>query len=151
MNWTRTAMAVFALCVGIPSPTLASDSISTVAPQPDPRIGRLNGFFKSFHCPAPYHASEYVRAADRYGLDYRLLPAVSIRETLCGKAERHPNNPWGFHQESFPSIAAGIDFLARRLTQHPYYKGKTILEKLFTYNPKPAYPGEIDRIMRKIE
>jgi hypothetical protein len=117
----------------------------------DPRIDRLERFFRVYHCPLPHHTSEYLRAADDYGLDYRLLPAVSIRETLCGKATRRENNHWGFHQESFPSIEVGIDFLARRLSQHRLYKGKTIHDKLFAYNPLPAYPEEVKRIMLQIE
>jgi hypothetical protein len=125
--------------------------ITSLMSKPDPRIARLEKFFKSYHCPAPLHTSEYIRAADGYGLDYRLLPAVSIRETLCGRTEKRQHNPWGYHHQNFPSIEVGIDFLAQRLTQHPLYQGKTLQGKLFTYNPLPAYPEEVKRIMRQIE
>jgi hypothetical protein len=119
----------------------------------DPRIARLERFFKNYHCPVPYHTSDYLRAADGYGLDYRLLPAVSIRETLCGIAEKQQHNAWGYHpgHQSFSSIEIGIDFVARRLAEDPRYKGKTVKDKLFTYNPRPAYPEEVNRIMRQIE
>ena len=117
----------------------------------DPRIESLDRFFERYHCPKPYPIFEYLRAADSYGLDYRLLPAVSIRETCCGKGEKPLNNLWGFHHERFSSIGAGIDFLAHRLTQHPAYRNKTLHEKLFTYNPRAEYPGEVARIMRQIE
>ena len=85
-------------------------------------------------------------------MDYRLLPALSIRETHCGLAERH-NNYWGYHpgRQSFPSIQAGIDFVAQQLAENPPYRGKSLQEKLFTYNPLPAYPEEVKRIMRQIE
>jgi len=119
--------------------------------RPDPRIARLEKFFGVYHCPAPHHTSEYLRAADSYGLDYRLLPAVSIRETLCGRTEQHQHNPWGYHHQSFASIEAGIEFLAKRLAEHPLYRGKTLQDKLFTYNPLPAYPPEVKWIMRQIE
>jgi hypothetical protein len=81
------------------------------------------------------------------------LPAVSIRETSCGKGAQQPNNFWGYHpgQQSFPSIAEGIEFVAQRLAEHPAYKGKTLDGKLFTYNPRAAYPGEVKRIMMQIE
>ncbi len=119
---------------------------------PDPRIARLERFFHVYHCPAPYHVSDYLRAADDYQLDYRLLPAISIRETLCG-VEETQNNLWGFRngQVGFPSVEDGIEFLAHRLAEHVYYKGKTLQQKLFTYNPLPAYPGEVTRIMSQIE
>jgi hypothetical protein len=120
---------------------------------PDPRVARLERFFKYYGCDAPFHTFDYLRAADAYGLDYRLLPAISIRETCCGKGAQQENNFWGFHpgHQSFPSVPEGIDFIAQRVTQHPAYKGKSLDGKLFTYNPLPAYPGEVKRIMRQIE
>jgi hypothetical protein len=161
--WARGLVAFAALpliattTADVPSARLISIPVFVSQPAPmaasklDPRIDRLERFFRVYHCPSPHHTSEYLRAADDYGLDYRLLPAVSIRETLCGKATRRENNHWGFHQESFPSIEVGIDFLARRLSQHRLYKGKTIHDKLFAYNPLPAYPEEVKRIMLQIE
>jgi hypothetical protein len=127
--------------------TLGSEAVAKF----DPRINRLEKFFKIYHCPSPHHIAEYLRAADGYGLDYRLLPAVSIRETRCGATGKQGNNHWGYHRESFSSIEAGIDFLARRLTQNRTYRGKTLRDKLFTYNPRRAYPEEIKQIMRQIE
>lgn len=132
---------------------LRSRPVSSFVSRPDARIARLEKFFETYHCPAPHHTSEYLRAADEYGLDYRLLPAISIRETLCGVTARQENNRWGYHpgRQSFPSIKLGIDFLAHRLTQHKLYKGKSLQEKLFTFNPRTAYPKEVERIMRQIE
>jgi hypothetical protein len=150
------AMAV-ALVLSAAATTGVSDThvnqVVSLDTKMDPRLLRLERFFKYYRCVVPYHASEYLRAADTYGLDYRVLPAVSIRETGCGKGDKQENNLWGFHpgHQSFSSIEAGIDFLACRLTQHPAYKGKKLRDKLFTYNPLPAYPGEIERIMRQIE
>jgi hypothetical protein len=121
-------------------------------PAADLRASRLDRVFHLYHCPKPYHVDEYLRAADAFQLDYRLLPAVSIRETTCGVGEVE-NNRWGFHpgRQSFPSIEAGIAFMARRLAEGTYYKGKTLQQKLFTYNPLPAYPDEVARIMSQIE
>jgi hypothetical protein len=122
-------------------------------PNADPRITRLEKFFRYYHCTTPYPTSDYLRAADHYGLDYRLLPAISIRETACGVGQQRENNHWGYHadQQSFPSVADGIDFMSRRLTEHPFYRGKTLQAKLFTYNPRAAYPEEVRRIMRQID
>jgi hypothetical protein len=155
-----TAAAALAAGVALSAATVGDVPRGFILPivivksDPDPRIARLERFFRNYHCQAPYHAVDYLRAADGYGLDYRLLPAVSIRETTCGLAEHQlQNNLWGYHpnDQSFPSIAAGIDFLARRLAEHPFYKGKSLKGKLFTYNPLPAYPDEVLRIMSQIE
>jgi len=121
-------------------------------PKPDARIVRLEKFFRLYNCPQPLHTSEYLRVADGYGLDYRLLPAISVRETQCGVAATE-NNRWGYHpgRQSFPSTREGIEFVARVLAEGFYYKGKTLRDKLFTYNPRAAYPDEVQRIMRQIE
>jgi hypothetical protein len=94
----------------------------------------------------------YIGAADRYGLDYRLLPAISVRETSCGWTEKN-NNRWGFHPntQTFVSVESGIEFLSRHLAEHRPYAGKSLNEKLFTYNPRIAYPAEVEHIMRQIE
>lgn len=120
---------------------------------PDPRAERLETFFRYYHCPEPHHVWEYLRATDDYGLDYRLLPAISIRETQCGVEEQDLNNHWGYHhgRQDFPSIEQGIDYVARQLALNPLYKNKSLYDKLFTYNPLPAYPEEVRRIMRQIE
>jgi hypothetical protein len=153
-QYSWAAAACLALCASSTADMPAAPRQAATHPdsRADPRAARLERFFHIYHCPAPYHVSEYLRAADDYGLDYRLLPAVSIRETTCGVAETE-NNRWGFHNglAGFSSIEAGIDFMAHRLAEHPYYKGKTLQQKLFTYNPLAAYPDEVTRIMRQIE
>jgi hypothetical protein len=121
-------------------------------PRSDPRITRLERFFEHYNCPMPYHISEYLRAADANRLDYRLLPAISVRETTCGAAE-HINNHWGFHSghQAFATVEEGIDFVEHRLARGYYYRGKNVRDKLSTYNRHRAYPREVQRIMRQIE
>jgi hypothetical protein len=118
----------------------------------DPRSHRLARFFQHYNCPEPLYIRDYLRAADEHGLDYRLLPAISIRETQCGVTERE-HNRFGFHPESakFPSVTAALEFIAERVARHPYYRGRNLRDKLFRYNPYPAYPGEVLALMRQIE
>ena len=95
---------------------------------------------------------EYLRAADSHALDYRMLPAISLVESTCGAFERM-NNRWGWAsvQSGFPSVPAGIDYISGQLAEAPQYKGKTVKEKLFTYNPYPEYVRRVERLMRQIE
>lgn len=146
------AAAGWALCTPI-----SGDHVNLIpadrAVHPDPRAERLEAFFRYYHCPEPHHVLEYLRVTETYGLDYRLLPAISVRETQCGVAGQDLNNWWGYHpgRQTFPSIEKGIDYVARQLAENPLYRDKSLRDKLFTYNPLPAYPDEVRRIMRQIE
>jgi hypothetical protein len=128
---------------------VASDS---TLPLEDPRIMRLEAFFKAYDCPGPFHVQEYLRAADSHALDYRLLPAISVVESTCGAFERL-NNRWGWDsvQSGFESVPAGIDYITEQLAENPLYKGKSVHEKLYTYNPYKAYVRQVERLMQQIE
>ena len=139
-----------ALLLGIAAcSVMVSDS---TLPLLDPRGVRLEAFFKAYDCPAPLHVDEYLRAADSHALDYRLLPAISLVESTCGAFERM-NNRWGWDsvQSGFASVPAGIDYISEQLAENPRYKGKTMKEKLFTYNPYPRYVRQVERLMHQIE
>jgi hypothetical protein len=129
---------------------VASDN--TLPVSPDPRSERLEAFFKAYDCPAPLHVEEYLRAADSHALDYRLLPAISLVESTCGAFEKM-NNRWGWDsaQSGFPSVPDGIEFITTQLAENPHYKGKTVEQKLFTYNPYRHYVREVKRLMQQIE
>jgi len=117
----------------------------------DPRIERLKAFFDSYHCPAPRYIGEYLRMADAYHVDYRLLPALSVRESTCGRFEKAYNR-WGWKSGDvgFASVQQGIEHVARELAEAPQYKGKTVDQILWTYNPREAYSGEVKKLMEKI-
>lgn len=148
----RAGLTVAGLALAIASTADQAPPVAVI-PAPDPRVVRLERFFHHYNCPLPYHITDYLRASDGYQLDYRLLPAISIRESQCGVAEQMANNHWGYHpsQQSFPTVEAGIDYVARQLALGFYYQGKSLQEKLFVYNPRPAYPVEVQAIMRQIE
>jgi len=129
--------------------TITSADMTTIS---DARIARLDAFFRAHHCPAPLLTSEYLAAADANFIDYRLLPAVSVRESTCGLHARH-NNRWGWNsaKTSFETLVHGIRYIARELASGRYYRGKTLEEKLQVYNPNPNYPAEVRKLMREIE
>ena len=140
----RSTVLGVAACAAV-----ASDN---TLPVTDPRTVRLEAFFKAYDCPAPLHVEEYLRAADSHALDYRLLPAISLVESTCGTFEKW-NNRWGWDsvQSGFPSVPAGIDFISEQLAESPHYKGKTIEQKLLTYNPYKEYVRQVKWLMRQIE
>jgi len=118
---------------------------------PDERRLKLQSFFKAYQCPAPYHIDDYLMEADKNAIDYRLLPAISVRESTCGRHARL-NNHWGWDsaRSGFSSVKAGIRYLARTLALGPSYKDKTVDAKLKTYNPVVQYVAEVKRLMEEI-
>jgi len=122
------------------------------SPAQDQRQVKLEAFFHSFGCPAPLHVSEYLGAADTYAIDYRLLPAISVLESTCGVHQRL-NNRWGWDsaRRGFSSFRAGLEYIARQLSEGRYYKNKTLEEKVRMYNPNPQYARQIKKLMRKID
>jgi hypothetical protein len=143
-RFVRAAVLGVAACS-----VVASDN---TLPAADPRGARLEAFFKAYDCPAPLHVEEYLKAADSHSLDYRILPAISLVETTCGAFERL-NNRWGWDsaQSGFPSVPDGIEFITAQLAENPRYKGKTVEQKLFTYNPYQEYVRAVKRLMHQIE
>lgn len=119
---------------------------------PDGRMVRLETFFELHGCPAPYHTTDYLRAADRYALDYRLLPAISVVESTCGQYCRL-NNYWGWDsaRTGFTSVPSGINFITKQLARGLYYKGVSLEEKLHMYNPGTKYANAIKKLMREID
>jgi hypothetical protein len=118
----------------------------------DQRHAKLETFFQSFGCPAPYHVREYLGAADANAIDYRLLPAISVLESTCGIYQR-ANNRWGWAsaRKGFATFRAGLEYIAHQLAEGRYYKNKTLQEKVHMYNPRPQYARQLESLMRKID
>jgi hypothetical protein len=97
-------------------------------------------------------AEDFLIAADRHGVDWRLLPAIAMVESSGGKY--HPaNNIFGWNNGNyrFESIPASIYYLAFRLSSMEYYRQKDLDGVLWTYNPIPGYSGKIKNAMRQID
>ena len=106
----------------------------------DDRTANLTRFFTRYHASTAY-INDYINAADKYDIDYRLLPAISVAESSAGQ-HACGNNWWGWQSckgNNFVSVAQGIQFVSDQLANGNYYRGKSIDEKLRAYNPNPAY------------
>ena len=102
----------------------------------------------------------FVLVAEKYGLDWRLLPAIGVRESSGGKAACSYNAfGWGSCKlgHNFHSYEEAIEAIGRNLggankATARYYAGKSTHEKLYHYNGsvEPPYIGEVIAIMEKI-
>jgi hypothetical protein len=120
----------------------------------------IDSYFAARSMPLEGTGMTFVLVAEKYGLDWTLLPAIAIRESSGGKAACG-HNPFGWGScklHNFNSYEQAIDALGRNLgganpKTASYYAGKTSAEKLYNYNGTvvPTYPAEVAQIMKKIE
>ena len=63
----------------------------------DGRAEKLRQFFARYGSPLEPYSADIVKAADEYGLDFRLIPSIAMQEsTLCKKIPVNSYNCWGF-------------------------------------------------------
>jgi hypothetical protein len=146
----RKALLVGGL-LGLPAVVGVSHEIPKANIDHDPRLRRLQEFFSRRDCPLRDAAADFLIAADRNDLDWRLLPSISMIESSGGKDYKN-NNVFGWDscRESFTSVREGIHFVAEQLANNKLYKDKNLDNKLSTYNPVPDYPRRVKEVMHAL-
>lgn len=152
-TWKAPAACVWicSILIASPAPALAPSQLEGRA-DTEERARKLETFFEAHGCPQPFHVDDYLQAADLNGLDYRILPAVSVLESTCGVYARR-NNRWGWASArvGFQSVARGIHYIAQQLASGRYYRGKDVDEKLLIYNPNRRYVRDVKQLMLEID
>ena len=84
----------------------------------DPRSGILRKFLQQNHCPEEEYAEMFVAEADTHGLDWRLLPSISVIESGGGRTAKR-NNPFGWAngKSNFRNFGEAIHEVASSLAQ----------------------------------
>lgn len=84
------------------SATSVAGEVSSVIPQTqvetrtlDPRAKVLANYFKKYNSPLENQAQDFIDASDQYGIDWRLVPAISGVESTFGK-NSYGFNSWGW-------------------------------------------------------
>ena len=63
----------------------------------DGRVEKIRQFMAKYKSPLEANAEDIVAAADEYGLDHRLIPAIAMQESnLCRVIPLGSHNCWGF-------------------------------------------------------
>jgi len=132
-----------------------NEDVQTDTPEDLEKADKLNAYFDKRNMPLSGYGIEFVRASNKYGLDWRLLPAIGVKESSGGKHMMN-NNPfgWGSAKIKFEDFSEAIDVVAMNLGGYNpstarYYKDADIDKKLWYYNGSVirSYPGEIKNIM----
>lgn len=114
-------------------PLLPPFEASLIARDARPKI--LSSFLENYSCPLiPYqqYADKYIEVADKYNLDFRLIPAISMQESNCCKRiPEGSNNCWGYgiygdQVTTFSTVEEGIETVGKTLAKH--YTSKGLME-----------------------
>jgi hypothetical protein len=122
-------------------PAVAADQPQQDAKAPEPvqdqRFSQVKSFFELKKSPLVDYASAFLEAADKYSLDWRLLPCLAQVESAGGRIIRNNNVfGWGNGRVRFQSVQESIHLIAERLANGASYRNKTTEGKLRAYNPR---------------
>lgn len=116
----------------------------------DARSKIIENFFKKYKSPLANQGSSFVAIADKFNLDYRLLPAISMQESLGGKkVVGNSHNPFGYGiygnlVVKFSSWEEAIERVGRALRQDYLDKGlKTPTQIMAKYTPPSLEKGGV--------
>jgi len=116
----------------------------------------IDSYFEARNMPLRGTGLKMVLEAEKNEIDWRLLPAIAVRESTGGKnaCKRATYNSfgWGSCKISFSSNDHAIETVARNLggnnpnTDH-HYADKTTKEILQKYNPPSVVPRYAEQVM----
>ena len=125
------------------------------------RAEKIKAYYNTHNLPLADYSVEFVEAADTYGIDWRLLPAIGFIESTGGKfaCQTASYSPfgWGSCKINFDSYEHAIEVVAMNLGGHNpnteyFYKDKSMKEVLYAYNSViPSYRAKILKEMERID
>lgn len=118
----------------------------------------IDDYFKSKKMPLAGMGMHMVLEAEKNGLDWRLIPAISVIESTGGKHAckkvTHSFLGWGSCKINFESKEKAIEIVAWNLggnnpkTSKYYQKGQDLVDLLQTYNPPSIVPNYADKVIK---
>ena len=167
---SKLLLAVVAAAIMlIPQPAYAQYNASESSPRLtdpklqqmgfDSRVKVLTSFLKQYDSPLTPYASDFVRNADKYNLDYKLVVAISGVESTFGKEVPPASyNAWGWgvygnNVIRFSSWDEGIATISQGLRERymGQWGGKDIYEIGAMYASSKAWAGHVVNYMDKIQ
>lgn len=123
------------------------------------RVESIENFLKTYGSPLVPFSEFIVSTSDKYGLDYRLLPAVAMQESnLCKKAPANSFNCWGYGIYggkilTFSGFEEAIETVARGLSKNYTAQGlltpKEIMSK-YTPSNTGNWAYAVEYFMQKL-
>lgn len=132
---------------------VTQDTIET-----DKRVKILKGFLESYNSPLATHAAVFVKNADTYELDYRLVAAISgVESTFGHQIPTNSYNAWGWgiygnNTLAFESYDQAIETISKGLRSDYInkWKAKDVYDIGHFYAASPTWAQRVEYFMNKM-
>lgn len=140
-------------------PTSLDSTFSQDITQADARIEIVRQVMKRYNSPLAGVADTIVTTADKYKLDYRLIPALALKESGgCRIIPENSYNCWGYGIYSgssthFTDYAEGVQIVSKALSTRFRVNGEVSPETvmpLYTNGTDTTWASDIEYYMAKM-
>lgn len=136
-------------------------SLAVASSAVDMRALALRNVLEKYDSPLAPYADSYIKSADKYGIEWELLPAIAGLESSFGKHQlpsSYNSYGWGGGRLYFDSVDDGIETVLSALKNKYMARGATTVETIApiysesaTWAPRVRYfMNEIDREYAKL-
>ncbi len=142
-------LIAFLAIIFLSQPVLAQEKIAggsavleDITLQADKRPIKLEKFLESYNSPLAEYAEVFIETADKYGLDWKLVPAITGVESTFGKqipANSYNAYGWANGAFSFESWEQSIDIVSKALKEKYVDRG---LDTPYKMGPVYAPPSQ---------
>lgn len=138
----------------------SQNTLTAEITQADGRAEKVRQFFHKYSSPLEPYAEDVVAAADEYGLDHRLIPAIAMQESnLCKRIPHGSNNCWGYgiygkQVRKFADYKEGIYTVTKALATR--YKGRGLVTPnqimtMYTPSSNGSWAKSVNYFMSELE
>ncbi|MCJ7804488.1 hypothetical protein MUP35_02025 [Patescibacteria group bacterium] len=133
-----------------------SGVLKTEPIQLDNRVEKLTAFLEKYDSPLGPYAETFVFMADKYQIDWKLLPAISGVESTFGKQIPYNSyNAYGWNNGNyrFQSWENSIEIVSQALKEKYYNRGLDNPYKIGRVYapPSPFWGKRVDNFMKTID
>jgi hypothetical protein len=116
------------------------------------KVENIRKYLAGRNAPLADYAQEFVKAADHYGIDYRIVAAISVIESNGGRHTFKAYNAWGWSKTSFENWTDGIWTVSAGISKY-YSNGLTRPELIAPYYCPPnavKWAQNVNYVMNQI-
>lgn len=158
MTTLAILIALFIFSQPVQASEIAASSavLKNSLPEADTRVEKLTEFLKAYGSPLAPYAQQFVDSADKYRLDWKLVPAITGVESTFGKqipAGSYNAYGWANGVYYFQSWEQSIELVSKTLKEKYAERGLDTPAKMGPVYAPPSktWAGKVVYFMNLIE